>query len=222
MGRYESALSPRERIKKTESIFRRILILQCCMRQLQVATGNAHKLSEIRSLLGPEWEVVGLSDLGIEEDIPETENTLEGNALLKARYLYERTGQAVCAEDTGLEIRALGGEPGVRSARYAGDARRSDANMDLVLSRMRGISDRSARFRTVIAFLDDSGRSHLFEGVCEGSLREQRAGTGGFGYDPIFQPEGYTQTFAELSTDQKNAISHRGRAVRAFIDFLIV
>ena len=189
--------------------------------KLTIASGNAHKIREIKALLGPDWEIQGLVDLGFPEDIPETEATLEGNALQKARYLFDRLGEAVCAEDTGLEIQALGGRPGVHSARYAGAGKDAEANMDLVLSQLQGAEDRFARFRTVIAYIDDTGHSHVFEGVCEGTIRLTRAGVGGFGYDPIFQPQGYSLTFAQLPLEEKNKISHRARALRSFIHFLL-
>lgn len=189
-------------------------------KKLLIATGNRHKIEEITALLGSGWELIGLEALGFPVEIPETEETLEGNALLKARFLHNRLGQAVCAEDTGLEISALSGRPGVKSARYAGDSKDSSANMALVLAQMEGIPDRSARFRTVIAFIDQDGTSYTFEGICEGTIRERPAGSGGFGYDPVFEPQGYDKTFAELPMEEKNRVSHRALALRKFIDFL--
>ena len=153
-------------------------------------------------------------------DIPETAGTLQGNALQKAMYVYERTGMACFADDTGLEIDALGGEPGVYSARYAGEQKDDLANLRKVLEKMQGVADRKARFRTVIAYLDESGDRHFFEGVVEGVILPSPVGDEGFGYDPVFRPLGYNESFAQLSMDAKNAISHRGRALRAFTNYL--
>jgi XTP/dITP diphosphohydrolase len=183
------------------------------------ATNNRHKLEEVSAILGPGWELVTPAALGITEDIPETAETLEGNALQKARYVHDRTGLSVFADDTGLEVTALGGAPGVRSARYAGEHHDFDDNNRLLLKNMAGVADRSARFRTVIALILD-GREHLFEGRVEGRIIEEYRGTGGFGYDPVFAPEDSRKTFAEMSPDEKNAISHRARAVEKLADFL--
>ncbi len=183
------------------------------------ATNNRHKLEEVSAILGAEFELVTPADCGITEDIPETQPTLEGNALQKARYIHERTGSDCFADDTGLEVTALGGAPGVRSARYAGDKHDFDDNNRLLLKNLEDEADRSARFRTVIALILD-GEEHLFEGRVEGAIIDEYRGTGGFGYDPIFVPEGSEATFAEMSTEQKNAISHRARAVEKLNDFL--
>lgn len=188
------------------------------------ATNNAHKLSEVRQILGESFEVVGLKDIGCTEDIPETAETLEGNALQKARYVKEHYGYDCFADDTGLEVVALGGAPGVHTARYAelfgkGDTHDSDANMNLLLKNLENITDRRARFRTVIAFIY-KGQEHLFEGIVEGNILKERHGHEGFGYDPIFQPEGYDRCFALMSAEEKNAISHRGRATKKLVEFL--
>lgn len=187
--------------------------------KLVFATNNAHKLEEIREMAGGQYEIVSLKEIGCQEEIPEEQDTLEGNALQKARFVKERYGADCFADDTGLEIAALGGEPGVRSARYAGEGHDSEANMRKVLAKMEGVDDRRARFRTVIALILD-GEEHLFEGEVRGEILREKHGAEGFGYDPIFRPEGFTESFAEMSLDAKNAISHRGRATRALIRFL--
>lgn len=189
------------------------------MRKIVFATNNAHKMEEVAAMLGGEYRLVTLRECGITEEIPENEPTIEGNALQKARYVHERTGADCFADDTGLEVDALGGAPGVHSARYATDGHDFEANMRLLLRNMEGKSDRRARFRTVIALILD-GEEYVFEGVVEGRITEQPAGDHGFGYDPVFVPEGETETFAEMTPERKNAISHRGRAVRRFADFM--
>ena len=189
------------------------------MRKIVFATNNAHKMEEVAAMLGGEYWLVTLRECGITEEIPENEPTIEGNALQKARYVHERTGADCFADDTGLEVDALGGAPGVHSARYATDGHDFEANMRLLLRNMEGKSDRRARFRTVIALILD-GEEYVFEGVVEGRITEQPAGDHGFGYDPVFVPEGETETFAEMAPERKNAISHRGRAVRRFADFM--
>lgn len=186
---------------------------------LVFATNNAHKLEEIREILGGKFHIVSLKELGCQEDIPEEQDTLEGNALQKARYIRDKYKVNCFADDTGLEIEALGGEPGVYSARYAGDGHDSEANMRKVLDKMSGETNRRARFRTVIALLLD-GQEHLFEGEVRGEILRERHGEGGFGYDPIFRPEGFPQSFAEMSLEDKNKISHRGRATEALRKFL--
>lgn len=186
---------------------------------LVFATNNAHKLEEIREILGEKFHIVSLKELGCQEDIPEEQDTLEGNALQKARYIRDKYKVNCFADDTGLEIEALGGEPGVYSARYAGDGHDSEANMRKVLDKMSGETNRRARFRTVIALLLDE-QEHLFEGEVRGEILRERHGEGGFGYDPIFRPEGFTQSFAEMSLEDKNKISHRGRATEALRKFL--
>lgn len=192
---------------------------------LVFATNNQHKLSEVRQILGDAYEVVGLKDIGCTEDIPETADTLEGNALQKARFVHEHYGYDCFADDTGLEVEALDGLPGVHTARYAelfgeGATHDSDANMNLLLKNLANKSNRNARFRTVIAFIFQ-GREYLFEGICPGTIISERHGTEGFGYDPIFQPEGYDCCFAEMSAEEKNAISHRGRATQKLAEFLL-
>ncbi|MDE6499338.1 MAG: RdgB/HAM1 family non-canonical purine NTP pyrophosphatase [Rikenella sp.] len=192
--------------------------------QIVFATGNRNKLKEIQALIGPRFELSTPADHGITEDIPEDQPTLEGNALQKARYIYEKTGLDCFADDTGLEVEALGGEPGVFSARYAavngaGEGHSSEANMALLLERLDGVRNRRARFRTAIALILD-GKEYLFEGIVDGEITVERSGTDGFGYDPIFRPDGYDQTFAEMPLSLKNSISHRGRATAKLIDFL--
>lgn len=183
------------------------------------ATNNKHKLKEVQAVLGDGYRLVTPSELGITEEIPEDRPTIEGNASQKSRYLYERTGDDCFADDTGLEVEALGGEPGVRSARYAGPGHDSERNMELLLRNMKGATNRRARFRTVISLILD-GEEHLFEGIVEGALLTAPRGTNGFGYDPIFVPDGCAETFAEMSDEAKNAISHRGRAVAKLAAFL--
>lgn len=183
------------------------------------ASNNPHKVEEVRVKLSPRFNVRSLRDVVGEVDIPETGTTLEENAAIKARYLFERTGMDCFADDTGLEISALNGEPGVYSARYAGEDCSFDDNMDKVLRNMEGKADRSARFRTVICLLL-KGKEHFFDGQVKGEMLTSRVGEKGFGYDPIFRPEGFRETFAEMSMEQKNAISHRGQAVQKLVDFL--
>lgn len=183
------------------------------------ATNNAHKLSEVQAVLGPSFELVTPRMCGITEDIPEDCPTLEGNALQKARYVRMRTGLDCFADDTGLEVEALDGAPGVHSARYATDGHDFAANNRLLLANLAGKENRRARFRTVIALLVGE-EEHLFEGIVEGRILDHACGTEGFGYDPLFVPDGYDRTFAEMSADEKNAVSHRGRAVRKLSEFL--
>lgn len=184
------------------------------------ATNNSHKLSEVSAILGAEVQILSLADIDCHEDIPETADTLEGNALQKARFVHERYGMDVFADDTGLEVAALGGRPGVHTARYAfPDRNDTEANTDKILGELEGVADRSARFRTVIALIL-GGREYLFEGIVEGEIATARRGTEGFGYDPVFVPEGTGKTFAELGVDVKNQFSHRSRAVRKLVEFL--
>lgn len=184
------------------------------------ATNNQHKLEELRQIAGDKLEILGLKDIGCDIDIPETGDTLEANALQKARYVSGHYGLDCFADDTGLEVDSLGGAPGVRSARYApGDGHDSQANMALLLKNMEGVGDRKARFRTVIALIID-GREHIFEGKVEGEIMEEPSGAHGFGYDPVFRPEGWTKTFADASPEEKNSVSHRGRAVRHLLDYI--
>lgn len=184
------------------------------------ATNNSHKLSEVSAILGAEVQILSLADIGCHEDIPETADTLEGNALQKARFVHERYGMDVFADDTGLEVAALGGRPGVHTARYAfPDRNDTEANTDKILGELEGVADRSARFRTVIALIL-GGREYLFEGVVEGEIATARRGTEGFGYDPVFVPEETGKTFAELGVEVKNQFSHRSRAVRKLVEYL--
>ena len=186
------------------------------------ATNNKHKLSEIRDILGNEIEILSLDDIDCHADIPETSDTLEGNALQKAHYVYDNYHISCFADDTGLEVDALGGEPGIYSARYAGNNHDSEANMTKLLAKLGDNKNRKARFRTVIALILDGKNveEKIFEGIVEGSIIKERRGGEGFGYDPIFQPEGYNHTFAELGSDIKNKISHRARATAKLVDEL--
>lgn len=188
-------------------------------RKLIFATNNQHKLSELRRMVGDRFTVLSLSDIGCHDDIPETGQTLEENSLIKARWIYDRYGCDCIADDTGLEVDCLGGEPGVRSARYATDGHDSQANMQLLLERMQGHTDRTARFRTVITLIE-GGDIHIFEGTVEGRIIEAPDGHEGFGYDPLFVPQGWNRTFARATADEKNAVSHRGRAVASLIGYL--
>jgi XTP/dITP diphosphohydrolase len=185
------------------------------------ATGNAGKLREAAEVLGPGFELVSPASLGITEEIPETGSTLQENSLQKARYLFERTGLPCFADDTGLEVDALGGAPGIYSARYAGPGHEHGANMAKLLAELNGESDRRARFRTVVTLILADGEPHFFEGTCEGRIATERRGSGGFGYDPIFLPDAYPgRTLAEVSEEEKNAVSHRGNAMRALSNWL--
>ena len=187
--------------------------------ELVFATNNAHKLEEVRQILGDRFKVLSLNDIDCHDDIPETADTFQDSALQKARYVKEHYGYDCFADDTGLEVKALGGAPGVHSARYAGD-HDSEANMTKLLSELEKKSDRSAQFRTVIALILN-GQEVLFEGIVTGKIAQERHyGDGGFGYDPIFVPDGYTETFSQMSSQGKNLISHRGRAVRKLADYL--
>ncbi len=190
------------------------------MRTLIFATGNKHKADEVQNFLGEGFALLCLKDVGITEDIPENEPTLEGNAYQKAKYVFDRTGKACFADDTGLEVEVLNGGPGVHTARYAGDGKSSEDNMALLLKNLEGVKNRRARFRTVIAYLDNNGRVFEFEGVVTGVITEKKSGSEGFGYDPIFRPDGYDKTFAELPLSEKNKISHRARAMQKFLEFL--
>ena len=189
------------------------------MQEIVFATNNQHKLSELRRRVGGRFHILSLSDIGCHEDIPETADTLVGNALQKARYVKEHYGYDCFADDTGLMVDALGGAPGVYSARYAGPGHDSAANMKLLLENMAGRTDRTARFMTVIALILN-GRELTFEGTVEGEILTAPEGDGGFGYDPVFRPEGHDVSFALMSADAKNAISHRGRATARLIEYL--
>ena len=186
--------------------------------RLVFATNNRHKLQEVSAMLGNGFELLSLSDIGCTVDIPETSDTLSGNALQKARYVKEHFGIDCFADDTGLEVKALNGAPGVHSARYAGD-HDSEANITRLLNELNDMTDRTARFRTVIALLTDD-KEYLFEGIVNGRIAEEREGSEGFGYDPVFVPDGYSLSFAQLGNDVKNTISHRARAVGKLVEFL--
>ena len=190
------------------------------MREIVFATNNNHKLEELRKIADNQLQILSLSDINCNEEIDETGTTLEENALVKARYVKERYGYDCFADDTGLEVEALEGEPGVYSARYAGEGCHPEDNMQKLLSVLQGVKNRNARFRTVIALLIN-GEAHLFEGVVSGRIIEEKRGGSGFGYDPIFMPEGYQQTFAELGNDIKNRISHRAIATVQLMEFLM-
>lgn len=189
-------------------------------KKIVFATNNAHKLAEIRSMLKGKMEILSLRDIDCHGDIPETADTLEENALIKARFVYTHYGYDCFADDTGLEVKVLGGAPGVHTARYAyPDRQDPEANTRKLLDELKDKTDRGARFRTVIALIE-KGNEHLFEGVVEGSIATEERGTEGFGYDPVFSPEETGKTFAELGVEIKNRISHRARAVRQLCDFL--
>jgi XTP/dITP diphosphohydrolase len=186
---------------------------------LVFATNNPHKLEEVRQLAGPFLLIKSLEEIGCREELPETQPTLEGNALQKARYVYDRFGYPCFADDTGLEVEALNGAPGVYSARYAGEQRSSTANIQLLLRNLQGQPNRKARFRTVVCLVESSG-IQSFEGIVNGSIITEPRGLGGFGYDPVFQVEETSRTLAELSAEEKNNISHRGHAIRKLMDYL--
>jgi XTP/dITP diphosphohydrolase len=187
--------------------------------QLVFATHNENKLREIRALLPDHLEILSLNDIHCHEEIPETAETIEENAILKVEFVKNHYGYNCFADDTGLEVNVLGGAPGVYSARYAGNSKSAQANTEKLLQNLEGIEDRTARFKTAIA-LSLNGRQNLFLGICEGSIVEAPRGDQGFGYDPIFQPTGFLQTFAEMSLTQKSEIGHRGKAMRELIDYL--
>jgi len=188
--------------------------------KLVFATNNTHKLDEIRAILGNKIEILSLNDIDCHDEIPETADTLEGNALQKAMYIKEHYGYDCFADDTGLEVSALGGAPGVHTARYAENTDHdSEANMNKLLKELEGKNDRSAQFRTVIALLLN-GEQHLFEGIVKGDILTEKRGSEGFGYDPVFSPEQYSESFAELGAEVKNKISHRARAVAKLVEYL--
>lgn len=192
------------------------------MKTIVFATNNKHKLDELRQIVGDKLNILSLNDIDCHDDIPENEPTLQGNALAKARWVKDRYGYNCFADDTGLEVDALNGAPGVFSARYAGDGHDSQANMRLLLQNLTNVpmEQRTAHFTTLIALIIDND-THFFEGKVEGHILTEPHGEGGFGYDPVFRPIGWTETFAEVTADQKNAISHRGRATRKLLDFLL-
>ncbi len=184
------------------------------------ATQNPNKVLEIQNQVGDLHTIQSLLELNYLDELEETQETLEGNALQKARFVFQKFGKACFADDTGLEVEALNGEPGVHSARYGGSEKSFEKNMNLVLSKLNDIANRKAHFRTAIAFIDQNGKEHLFEGICKGEILKVKIGDGGFGYDPIFRPEGFQETFAQLSIGLKNQISHRGVAISNLIEFL--
>lgn len=183
------------------------------------ASNNQHKLSEIRSAVGPDLRILSLEDIGCREELPETMDTLEGNSLQKASYVFDKFHLSCFADDTGLEVESLNGAPGVYSARYAGEQKNSEANIDLLLRNLADKANRKARFRAVITLIGTGG-IHTFEGALPGTIVHERRGGGGFGYDPVFQPDGYSRTLAEMTMEEKNAISHRGLAVKQLVSFL--
>lgn len=187
--------------------------------KLVFATNNKHKLQEVRDIIGSGVEILSLADIDCTDDIPETADTLDGNALIKARYIFDKYGVNCFADDTGLEVEALGGAPGVYSARYAGDGHDSEANMNKLLENLTGENNRSAQFRTVIALIID-GEEKLFNGIVKGEITRDKRGASGFGYDPIFVPEGYKESFAQMESSTKNSISHRYRATKQLSDYL--
>jgi len=189
------------------------------MMQLCFATNNAHKLEEIRHKLGDRFDIMSLNDIGFLGELPETSNTIEGNSLQKADFVFRKFDIDCIADDTGLEVDALDGAPGVISARYAGPGQNASENIDLLLKNMEGRANRSARFKTVITLLL-RGKKSQFEGVVQGAITHERRGSDGFGYDPVFVPEGHRRTFAEMSMDEKNQISHRSRAVEQLVKYL--
>ncbi|MFV0592321.1 MAG: non-canonical purine NTP diphosphatase [Draconibacterium sp.] len=187
--------------------------------ELVFATNNRHKVKEIQTILGEEFKLLSLKDIGCNEDIPEEQETLEGNASQKAFYVYNKYGYNCFADDTGLEIEALNGEPGVYSARYAGEEKNPEANMQKVLTKLAKINNRNARFRTVISLVIN-GKEVLFEGIVNGEILTEKRGGAGFGYDPVFKPDEKNQSFAEMELSEKNKISHRGRAVQKLVEYL--
>ncbi len=183
------------------------------------ATNNRKKIEEVKAALGPEFELVSLQEVGCFDELPETGDTLDHNAFQKARYVKEHFGVDCFADDTGLEVEALNGAPGVYSGRFAGEPRSDERNIDLLLEKMEGKSNRKARFRTVIALILE-WKEYQFDGIAEGEILDRRVGEKGFGYDPVFTPVGFDRTFAELSMEEKNEISHRGKAIKVLADFL--
>ncbi len=183
------------------------------------ATNNKHKVAEIRQAVGNQHEILSLADINFSEEIPETQSTIEGNASQKSHFIHDRFQVNCFSDDTGLEIEALNGEPGVYSARYAGKDANFQNNIDKVLTKLAGIENRKAKFRTIISLIIN-GEEHQFEGICEGEIITEERGEKGFGYDPIFKPKGYEQTFAEMNHELKNKISHRGLAVEKLVEFL--
>ena len=187
--------------------------------ELIIASQNQNKLVEFKKILGDKINLFSLSDIGLNQEIPENEKTIKKNAMFKAKFVNTQTGKNVFADDTGLEIDSLNGEPGVYSARYSGVERNSDKNIELVLTKLKNKSNRNSRFKTIISLIID-GKSVNFEGVVEGKITEEKRGTNGFGYDPIFQPNGYASTFGEMSLKEKNKISHRSIAINKMVQYL--
>ena len=187
--------------------------------KLVFATNNKHKLQEVRDIVGDRVEVLSLADINCYDDIPETADTLQGNALIKARHIYDKYGLDCFADDTGLEVEALGGAPGVYSARYAGEECNSEANMRKLLESLTGKTNRNAQFRTVIALIIE-GEERLFNGIVKGTIATEKKGDSGFGYDPVFVPEGHTESFAQMSSEMKNSMSHRFRATQQLGNYL--
>jgi len=187
--------------------------------KLVFATNNKHKIEEVQQMLPASIEIISLESIGCLEEIPETADTIEGNAIMKANYIKDKYGYDCFADDTGLEVEVLNGAPGVYSARYAGEQRNSDDNMNKLLDALSAVTDRKAQFKTVIA-LNLNGKQHLFTGIAKGQITLEKSGNQGFGYDPIFKPEGFKVTFAQLSLEEKAAISHRGKATAQLIAFL--
>lgn len=185
------------------------------------ATNNAHKLEEIKAILGNKFQILSLEDINCKEELPEERDTLEGNSLQKAEYVFNKYKISCFADDTGLEVEALMGAPGVYSARYAGEQRSADDNINMLLYNLQGEQNRKARFRTVITLIQ-SGNMHQFEGIVEGTIITERNGKGGFGYDPVFVPNGFSKTMAEMTSMEKNQISHRARATQKLVEFLQV
>ena len=190
------------------------------MQKICFATNNKNKLKEISAQLKHKFEILSLNDIECDDELPETGNTIEANSLQKAQYIFDKFGIACFADDTGLEVESLNGAPGVYSARYAGEDNNAENNMNLLLKNMASHQNRKARFKTVITYIDATGAKHTFEGICEGSIRTERSGEEGFGYDPTFEPSGYNITFAEMDLAEKNQISHRGKAVAQLMEFL--
>lgn len=189
------------------------------MTEFCFASNNLKKLSEVRQMVVPDFRILSLQDINCTDELPETQNTFRGNSLQKAEYIYKKFNIPCFADDSGLEVTALDGAPGVYSARYAGEGKNDQDNIDLLLRNMKNAKDRTAQFRAVITFVSSEG-TFVFEGIIKGKITEQREGSSGFGYDPVFTPEGYSQTFAQMSAEQKNSISHRAIAVKELVKFL--
>jgi XTP/dITP diphosphohydrolase len=191
------------------------------MSKIVFATKNRHKISEVQSILGEKYTIVNPEQLGFDGEIPENESTLEGNALQKAKFIYKMFNLPCFADDTGLEVKALNGAPGVYSARYAGENKNSEDNIVKLLNELSDKDNRDARFRCVIAYIDSSGTEYLFEGIVNGTILFEKQGNEGFGYDPVFAPKGFLISFAQMSQIEKNLISHRGKAVNKFVEYLM-